>query len=172
MKKWATVLAMAGLVAGGAASAADKPVIGVVDMNKIVMESKVGKRNGEQFQKLFEEKSEQVKKEEQKFDKMRQDFQKDQLVLSDKQKEEKRKDLQTKYEAVAKMKSDAEQELNKKRAEMMGKTVEDARAITAALAKELGLTLVLSYPDQNVLYAVDGVNLTAKVMERYDAKAK
>lgn len=172
MKKLAVALMIAGLVAGGAAVAADKPTVGVVDMGKVLTETKAGKRNQAEFQKLVESKSEQLKKEGAKFDKLRQDAQKDEAIMTDKQKEEKQKELQSKYEVVRKMQADAEQEVGKRRTELMGKTIQDARAVVGELAKEQGLAVVLSVNTPDVLFAADGVNLTAKVIERLDAKTK
>ena len=171
MKKYLAVALAAGLLCGGLAQAADKPSIGVVDMRKVLTESKVGKRNEAEFEKLVNEKKAALQSEEQKLQKLQQDFQKEQMVLTDKQKEEKQKEFQGKVDKYRKMQSDAQAIVTKKQGELMGKSVDEIKAIVAGLAKEQGLAVVMDAPGQSVLYAESGVDLTDEVIKKYDAKA-
>jgi outer membrane protein len=172
MKKLVAVLVMAGVLAGGTALAADKLAIGIVDVSKVMRESKLGKRGEEELRKLAESRREKLKAEGQKFEKLREDAQKNEALMTDKQKEEKGKELQTKYEALRKMEAEAKEEISKRDSELGNTLVQEIRAVVADLAKEQGLVTVLNAGPQGVLYAVDGVNLTAKVVERLDAKTK
>ena len=172
MKKLAMALAIAGLTVGAVAAAAEKPTVGVVEMNKVMRESKAGKRGDEELRKLADARKKQITAEGQKFEKMREDAQKNEMLMTDKQKEEKQKELQAKLDALRKMEAEANQEIGKRNAELASKIVQDVRAIIAELAGDQGLTVVLNTNPQELLYAVDGVNLTTKVIERLDAKTK
>ncbi len=172
MKKVAAVVVVAGLLVSGMALAADKPTIGVVDLRKVMTESKIGKRNEAEFEKLVNDKKAQLQKEEQKLQAMQQDFQKNQMVLTDAQKQEKQKEFQGKVDAYRKLQAEAQQTVTQKQGELTGKSLGDIKAIVAALAKEQNLSVVLDVPEQGVLYAQGGVDLTQQVIQRYDAKAK
>ena len=48
----------------------------------------------------------------------------------------------------------------------------EIRGIIAELAKEMKLNLVLEASESGLLYAEEGMDLTSKVMEKYDAKSR
>lgn len=154
------------------AIAADKPVIGYVDVRKVVMESKTGKRSRVEFEKMVKEKEGTLTKEEEKLKAMQQSFQKEQLLMTEDQKQAKQKAFQEKADAFQKMVKDAKQEIGKKDSEYTARTLSEIRDIVAALAKEMKLSIVLEASESGLLYAEDGMDLTPKVLERYDAKAK
>jgi outer membrane protein len=154
------------------ATAADQPAIGYVDVRKVLLESKPGKKNKAEFEKMIKEKESALNKEEEKLKAMQESFQKDQLMMTDEQKKTRQKAFQEKAEAYQKMVRDAKQEISKKDNEYTSKALTEIRAIVADLAREMKLSLVLEASESGLLYAEDKMNLTQKVMEKYDAKAK
>jgi outer membrane protein len=156
----------------GMAIAADKPAIGYVNLHAVLLESKVGKRNKVELEKLIKEKESVLAGEESKLQAMQQAFQKDQLLMTDDQKKAKQKEFQDKAEAYQKMVADAKQAVNKKDSEFANKSLAEIKTIIAALAKEMKLSIVFDANELSVLYAEDGMDLTKKVIERYDAKTR
>jgi outer membrane protein len=156
----------------GIVSAAEKPTVGYVNLHKVLLESKVGKRNKTDLDKLIKEKENTLAGEESKLQAMQQEFQKDQLLMTDVQKLEKQKVFQEKAEAYQKMVGEAKQAVSKKDNEYASKSVSDIKAVVADVAKEMKLNLVLDASEGSVLYAEEGMDLTQKVIEKYDAKAK
>jgi outer membrane protein len=154
------------------AMAADQPAIGYVDVRKVLLESKLGKKNKTEFEKMIKEKESVLGKEEEKLKAMQESFQKDQLMMTDEQKKSKQKAFQEKAEAYQKMMRDAKQEVSKKDNEYTARALTEIRAIVADLAKEMKLSLVLEASESGLLYAEQGMDLTPKVMEKYDAKVK
>jgi outer membrane protein len=171
MKKFA-LLTLLIMFFAGAVSAAEKPTVGYVNLHKVLLESKVGKRNKTDLDKLIKEKESTLAGEESKLQAMQQAFQKDQLLMTDPQKLEKQKAFQEKAEAYQKMVGEAKQAVSKKDNEFASKSVAEIKAVIADLAKEMKLHLVLDASEGNVLYAEEGMDLTQKVIEKYDAKAK
>jgi len=171
MKKFAIITLLIMFFAG-VASAADKPTIGYVNLHTVLLESKVGKRNKAELDKLIKEKETTLAGEENKLKAMQQAFQKDQLLMTEAQKLEKQKAFQVKAEAYQKMVGEAKQAVSQKDNEFASKSVADIKAIVADIAKEMKIHLVLNAPDGSVLYAEEGMDLTQKVIEKYDAKAK
>lgn len=154
------------------ALAAEPPAIGYVDVRKVMLESKTGKKNRAELEKMIKEKEGALKKEEQKLKAMQEAFQKDQLMMTDAQKQQKQKEFQEKAEAYQKLVRDAKQEVGKKDNEYTSRTLTEVRAIIADLARETKLNLVLETSESGLLYADEKMDLTRKVMEKYDAKAK
>lgn len=171
MKKIAFVLPFIVLL-NSVAIAAENPAIGYVDLRKVLVESKVGKKNKTELDKLIKQKESAIAAEESKLKAMQQAFQKDQLVMTDDQKKAKQKEFQEKAEAYQKMVNEAKQAVGKRDNEFATKSLVDIKKIIADLAKEMKLSLVLEASESGLLYAEDGMDLTQKVLERYDAKAK
>lgn len=156
----------------GAAAAADKPAIGYVNLRTVLLESKVGKRNKAELDKLIKQKESTLAAEQSKLQSIQQAFQKDQLLMTDAQKQEKQKEFQDKAEAYQNMVNEAKQSVNKQDSEFANKSLADIKSVTAALAKEMKLSIVFDASELSVLYAEDGMDLTQKVIERYDTKMK
>src|SRR3989344_1297901 len=170
MRKILLLLLM--MLFGHVAVAAEPPAIGYVDVRKVMLESKTGKKNRAELEKMIKEKEGALKKEEQKLKAMQEAFQKDQLMMTDAQKQQKQKEFQEKAEAYQKLVRDAKQEVGKKDNEYTSRTLSEVRAIIADLAKEQKLSMVLELSESGLLYADEKMDLTRKVMEKYDAKAK
>ena len=157
---------------GHVAVAAEPPAIGYVDVRKVMLESKTGKKNRAEIEKMVKDREGTVAKEEEKLKAMQQSFQKDQLMMTDAQKQQKQKEFQEKADAYQKMVKEARQEVGKKDNEFTSRTLTEVRAIIADLAKEQKLSMVLELSESGLLYADEKMDLTRKVMEKYDAKAK
>jgi outer membrane protein len=154
------------------AVAADQTAIGYVDVRKVLLESKLGKKNKAEFEKLIKNKESALAKEEEKLKAMQEAFQKDQLMMTDDQKQAKQNAFKEKADAYQKMVREAKQEISKKDNEYTSRALTEIRAIVADLAKEMKLSLVLEASESGLLYAEQSMDLTPKVMEKYDAKGK
>lgn len=171
MKKFLLLLPLIVLL-NDAVLAAEKPAIAYVDVRKVLLESKIGKKNKAEFEKMIKEKEGALNKEEEKLKAMQEAFQKDQLMMTDDQKKAKQKAFQEKADAYQKMVKDAKQEVGKKDNEYAAKSLGEIRGIIADLAREMKLSLVLEASESGLLYAEEGMDLTPKVIDKYDAKAK
>jgi outer membrane protein len=151
--------------------AADGLKMGYVDMRAVLTESKSGKQHRAELESFIKDKQAALRKEEDKLNAMKQSLEKEQLTLSDKQKQDKQRDFQAKVQAFQKLAGEADQELRKKDADYTNKAVEDVRKIIADLAKSEKINIVLAKTDMTVLYADDGMDLTQKVIDKFDAQS-
>ncbi len=156
-------------LAGGAAQAADALAIGYVDVRAVLAGSKSGKQFRQELDKFVKDKQAALKKEEEKLVSLKSALEKEGLTLSDAQKQQKQKQFQEKVQALQKMAQDADRELRQKDSEFTNKALEQIRAIIGDVAKEEKLNLILSRNE--VLYGDEAMNLTAKVTEKFDARA-
>lgn len=171
MKRIATIAAVAGLLGSPLAGAADKPAIGYVDMRTVLLESKSGKQHKSELEKLVKDKQAAIKKEEDKLKALQQTLEKEMLTLTDTQKQEKQRGFQEKVQTFQKDAQDAERELRQKDSEYTNKTVEEIRKVIADVAKEEKLSLVLGKTETSVLYAEEGMDITSKVIQKFDSRS-
>lgn len=162
---------LAGLLASAPVLAADALKVGYVDVRAVLVESKSGKQHRADVEKYIKDKQATLKKEEEKLNSLRQSLEKEQLTLSDAQKQEKQKGFQEKVQALQKLAQDADRELRQKDADFTNKSLEEVRKIITEVAKEEHVGLVLGKTEMSVLYADDGMDLTAKVIQKFDARA-
>src|SRR3970282_1132058 len=102
MKKFYLLLPLIMLL-NHVAMAADQPAIGYVDVRKVLLESKLGKKNKAEFEKMVKDKESTLSKEEGKLKAMQEAFQKDQLMMTDEQKKARTKAFQEKVDAYQKL---------------------------------------------------------------------
>jgi outer membrane protein len=160
---------VAGLLVSAPVLAADSVKIGYVDMRVAVQESKAGKQHKAEMEKVFNDKKSELKKEEDKLKAQQQALEKEMLTLTEAQKKDKERAFQEKVQEFQKRLQDGERELRQKDVEYTNNAVEEIRKIIADVAKAEKVGLVLG--KNEVLFAEDGMDLTPKVIQKYDSLA-
>ena len=171
MKNTVLTLLFACVLFGGSAHAEDKPRIGYVDVRHVVMESNVGKQHKAAMEKAVKDKQAVLSSEEKKLQSLKEAFDKDQLTLSEAQKRSKQRELQEKFQAVQDMAGDAQKELRQKDLDYTNQLLVSVKAIIGEVAKEEKLALVFEKTELSVLYAEDGLDLTPKVLQKFNQKS-
>jgi outer membrane protein len=161
---------VAGLLASAPVLAADSVKIGYVDVRAVVLESKAGKQHKANMETFVKEKQAALKKEEDKLKSLQQTLEKEMLTLTEAQKQDKQRGFQEKVQAFQKLAQDAERELRQKDSEYTNKSLEEVRKVITEVAKEEKVGLMLGKTEMSVLYAEDGMDLTAKVIQKYDSR--
>ena len=160
----------AGLLIGAPVLAADSVKIGYVDVRTVVLESKSGKQHKVDMEKFVKDKQAALKKEEDKLKTLQQNLEKEMLTLTEAQKQEKQRDFQGKVQAFQKSAQEAEREVRQKDTAYTNKALEEVRKVITEVAKDEKVGLVLGKTEMSVLYAEDGMDLTAKVIKKYDSR--
>ena len=161
----------AGLLISSPVLAADSVKIGYVDVRAVVLESKTGQQHKAEMEKFVKDRQAALKKEEDKLKSLQQTLEKEMLTLTEAQKQDKQRGFQEKVQAFQKGAQDAEREVRQKDTEYTNKAVEIVRKLITDVAKDEKLGLVLGKTEMSVLYAEDGMDLTAKVIQKYDSRA-
>ena len=160
----------AGLLIGAPVLAADSVKIGYVDVRAVVLESKSGQQHKVEMEKFVKDKQAALKKEEDKLKTLQQTLEKEILTLTEAQKQDKQRSFQEKVQAFQKIAQEAEREVRQKDTEYTNKALEDVRKVITEVAKDEKVGLVLGKTEMSVLYAEDGMDLTAKVIKKYDSR--
>ena len=161
---------VAGLLVSVPVLAADSVKIGYVDVRTVVLESKSGQQHKAEMEKFVKDKQAALKKEEDKLKALQQTLEKEMLTLTEAQKQDKQRGFQEKVQTFQKGAQEAERELRQKDTEYTNKSLEEVRKVIAEVAKDEKVGLVLGKTEMSVLYAEDGMDLTAKVIKKYDSR--
>ena len=176
MKKSAAVLVVVLLVSliysapSYSADKVDSVKIGVVDIQKVVIESKGGKDARTQFENELSEKKKAFTEKEVIIKKLRSEM--DKAGISEAEKKEKEMMFQKEAREMRQLREETESELKEMDKKITGKMVGEIRDIISKVGEEGKYTIIIE-KDAGVLYMPDSIDLTGKVIENYDKqKAK
>jgi outer membrane protein len=150
-------------------SAAEVPKLkklAIVDMQRVLNETKAGKAARTKLEKSS-------KSKQAKFDKKRAALEAEAGKLGSLKGQElaaAQEKLQRESMELQNMLMALEQELGDQHNKLLESMYANAQAIVADLAKEKGLDLVLVRDPMTIIYTKDGLDITGEVVQRYDAK--
>lgn len=140
--------------------------LAMVDMQRVLNETKAGKAARAKLEKSS-------KSKQAKFDKKRAALEAEAGKLGSLKGQElaaAQEKLQRESIELQNMLMALEQELGDQHNKLLESMYQNAQAIVADLAKEKGLDLVLVRDPMTVIYAKDSLDITGEVVQRYDAK--
>lgn len=168
MKYW---LVVGMLVLGYSVSfAQDRIKIGYIDIQRVVGESQAGKRARDRFQAQIKKAEADLMKERQDIDRLRSDLEKKGPLLRDDERRNLEVDLQKRSVNLQRSMSDLQQELQVKNNEMMSEILKELEKIVNEIGKSEKFTLILER--SQILYSDQGIDITSKVIETYNSRAK
>jgi len=155
-----------------AAQATDKLRVGVVDGRKVVLESKYGQHYNTEREKMVKDRRDKLAKEKAEIQSLQDKFEKDKLVLTDKQKTQQQKSIEDRIAAFQKKAQEAEQELTKRDGEFSNKASAIFRDIVAEIAKQEKIAMVVERNQSGIIWVEEEVDITDKVAKAYEAKTE
>ena len=141
--------------------------IGVIDMQKIVFESKEGKKAKAEWDKEYNEKKQEIDKKTKELQKLQEELKKNAAVLSEKAKKQKQEELRKKAMELQFLKQEAMQYLQKRNAELVDAIIKKAIKIIQDYGKKNGYTLIIDRTGK-VVYSDPSVDLTKKIIQIMD----
>jgi len=164
------------LVAPAAAQAAapaagGPPKIAVIDTEKILLSSVAGKKAVADLKKLQEQRETELRAKAQELKDLQAKISDGRLSLAQDKLAELSKQLEEKDIVLRRAQDDATRELNKKRDDMLAAIDEKVMPVINQVGKELGYTLIFRKFESGLIYADEGVDITASVVQRLDAAA-
>lgn len=154
------------------AQAANTASLGYVDMQKVLEESKLGKRLQEQLRKEFESRAKGLAEEEREIGKMQKDLARDKALMSNEQVGKKEKEIQSRIEAYQKKAMPVQQDLIKAQQEKGREIVGPARKAVNEVAKKKKLGMVVERGVSGLMYVDESLEITADVIKELNAATK
>lgn len=173
MKKFSIVI---GIVIGfllvtPAMAAKESPVkIGVLDIQKIMRESKAAKNARTLFQKDVEAKRDTLKAKEKEIRLLEEEIKTADPKMSPETRRDKEFKLSREVKELQRLGADLEEELKKKDVELTRKLIGEIMQIVQSFAKKEHYTLILERA--SVVTADNAIDITDKIIKLYDAQKK
>lgn len=169
--KWLAVGLMVVLssvvVTAGAEAAED---IAIVDVQRIVNESIIGKAAKSNLEQQVNKAKLKVASMKSDFEKQKADLEKQSSILSGSALEQRREALAKKQVELQRSYQDTQQELARLNDKELGKVVEQVNEVVKELADERGYSFVFEKDKQSVVYAAPRIDITKEIIETLDKK--
>jgi outer membrane protein len=167
---FARAAALVALVGSTQATALADDGLAVVDIQKVVSESIIGKAAKNNLEGEVKKAKVKLANLQSDFEKSKADLEKQAGVLSDKALNDRREGLVKKQRDAQKVFQETQQNLAKKNDEEIQKVLEEIRAVVEDVADDRDLEFVLEKDRQSVVFAADRLDITAEVIKRLDKK--
>lgn len=159
-----------GIAAPIAAQQAAAP-IAVIDVQRLLTESDVGKKALEQLQALGESKQQEGLALQAEIEDLRKRLTEGRLSLSEEKIAELEKMGEEKLIAFNRFQDDADRELQKARLEAFDKIEKRVIPIIDAIGREFGYLAIFNKFQSGLLFAPEQVDITPMVLERFNAES-
>ena len=174
MNRIVTIVACAALAAAPAAPAASAEAgpqkIAVIEVQRIIQESAIGKEALARVQKLQQAKQEDLAKRQKELRDLEQRIQEQGKSLSEEAMEKLQKDYQAKAVDLKRFQDDAQRDLEETQRKEL-KTLEDRiMPVIDALGKEMGYNLIFNKFNSGLLYASEDADITNTVITRFNTQ--
>lgn len=153
------------------AFSADVAKIGVINFEKIMQESSAGKMNQNTLTKKGQQLKEKLKKEKDTLDGINKTLERESLVLSADKKREREREFRIRVNDFKKMQEDFAKEMKTLEIKLVNEMQKSVFEIANDIGKKEGFLLIIEKKNAGVIYAPAHVDITDKVIKKYNAKA-
>jgi outer membrane protein len=152
------------------AYAEDSPAIAVVDVQKVVNESIIGKAARSNLEREMQKAKIKLSSLQADFEKQKSDLEKQSAVLSASALEERREGLMKKQRDVQRVYQDSQEQLGKLNDKEIRGVVDQINSVVKDIAKEREFEFVFEKDRQAVVYAAPELDITQEVIALLDKK--
>ena len=170
-KFWTCLLVIAWLGCGATAMAAD-PRIGVVDFQRILDESAAGKAAQAEFNKRGKEMEIELKAKGDELEAMRTQLQNDAMVMTAEMREEKEREFRIKVNDFKELQKSYNKTVRELQMRAIARIRQDVGEMIKSIGEKEGFSLIIEKQEAGVLFTAPAVDLTDRVIKRYDTPPK
>ena len=161
------VMALAFYCTAAFAADGDYSKVGLINIQKILVESKSGKEAKAVYQKDLEAKRAALASKENTARALESELKSDSKKLKAADRKKKEDQLAVEIKELRRVEQDMKDELKKKDSELTSKILTDVLEITKKIGDERGYSIILQGGPQ-VVYMGKGVDITDEVLKKYD----
>ena len=166
----ASALFLGALRAQDAAAQAAPQKLGVIEVQRVVQESAVGKESLARVQKLQQAKQDELTRRQKELRDLEQKIQEQGKSLSEDAMDKLQKDYQAKALDLKRFQDDAQRELEEAQRKELGELEKRIMPVIDAVAKEQGYTLVFNKFQSGLLYADTTLDVTDAVITKFNTQ--
>lgn len=152
------------------AAEAESLSIGVLDMQKVVRGSEMGRKAQEEIELRYAELQKSFQNEEEALAALQEEIEKKSSVWSEEKKQDKAIEFQKLRRDLRVKQDDANLELKQLQEKKLSPIFAILEDVVKKFAEEKGFSIIL--PSQTVLYAIDSVDITEKVIAALNEQTK
>src|SRR5438093_3990885 len=149
--------------------AAAEQKIAVVDMQRALNECDAGKKAKDQVKAKFEKSQDQLKRQREDLDHLKDDYDRKALVLKDEERRNLEKDLETRGLEFKRKYEDFQRDLKRTDAELTSSIVEELYGIVRDYGQKNSYSLVLEASSGALLYNDKAVDITEEIVKLHNA---
>jgi outer membrane protein len=142
--------------------------VAVIDVERILLESKRGKKALAEIDTLRKQKQQEKDSMQKEIADLRQKIKDGQLSLSEGKLADLKKQLEDKLIALQRFQDDAQRDLSKKRDDVLDQIEKSVFPVINKIGAEGGYTLIFNKYRSGLVYASDAVDITEQVIARYN----
>jgi outer membrane protein len=146
--------------------------VGKVDIQRVLITIKEGKAVRDKLKSQFDEKQKFVKKEEAEIRKLQEDLKKQAMVLNDKAKAKKEKEIQMRFMKLQQQTMGYQKEIQELENKYKKPILNKLRGIITDVSKKAGVDMTFESSTAPIVYAKNEKDLTDEVIKEYDKKFK
>ncbi|RMG70426.1 MAG: OmpH family outer membrane protein [Nitrospirae bacterium] len=146
--------------------------IAVVDLQKALNESEGGKNAKKSLEELIKSKQKLIDEKGKEIEQMKTELDKQSAVLSKEALQKKQDELDKKIREYKRYVQDSQEEVKKKENELTAEILKDLARIIEKIGQEEGYSLILEKAKGVVLFNSEAVDITNRVIERYNKELK
>ncbi|OUR98622.1 hypothetical protein A9Q84_04185 [Halobacteriovorax marinus] len=147
-------------------------VVGKVDVQKVIISVNEGKMIKNKLKKKFDEKQKILKKEENKIRKMQENFKKQSLVMNEKAKGQKQKEIQESIIKLQQKTAGYQREIQELEQKFKKPLFEKIKGIITSVSKKAGVDITIESATAPIIYAKSEKDLTNEVIAAFNKKHK
>jgi outer membrane protein len=160
--------AVLALLAATAARAETK--IGFVDLQRALNEIEEGKAAKATLKRDFDEKQKQLDVKKAEFEKLRQDFEKQAVVMADQARKDKAGELDRKANDLQQFWGQLQKDLSEREREVTRGIFDRMATIVREIAEADGFIMVFERTDSGLVFGLPSLDLTNELIRKYNAK--
>ncbi len=142
--------------------------LGFVDLQRALNEVDEGKSAKSQLEKEFKEKQKQLDAKQDELKRLKADYDKQAVVMSEQAKRDKQAELERKAQETQQLFVQLQSELSRREQEITGGIFEKMRAIVREIAEAEGIGMV--FERSNVLFAPASSDMTNELIRKYNGR--
>lgn len=152
-------------------SLAESLKVGYVDIQKALNQSTAGKSAMEKLKKDIEKETAILKEKEEDIKRIEDELNKQGLMMKDTERDRKSEEYRRKGRDLERYREDVKRDIMIKEREMTDKIVSEMVKVVQKIGQEEGFTIILERGN-TVLFAADSIDITEKLIKRYDEQKR
>jgi len=144
--------------------------IGYVNMQEVIDKSKLGLQARETLKEKFGDKQQELGKEQQTIRQLQQTLDKDKALMGQKELDKKTAQIRERKKKFQQKLAELQKEVAQEENKLANRILKPSPAVIAAVAKDKQVSAVFERRQSGLLYIDEGLDLTAEVIKRLDAK--